>query len=335
MGGEITFDGVEEELAKLKLVLNSILDSIPHASKDEDMLYKIRQLTLALLNVRSSTIDLVEYIREWRMLWFTDYEKDPIETLQSFYEYSGSVHRIGNFYNIVVSRLVKSMINLCKEMRKFPDMKIFIPDEWEKAIHFISSRSSIIHEFYILSVEYIPLRDHNFNSYIQEVEKQLEGYAQEYLVISEKLLDIFWKLAKNFKIYKIKMREINMDKIKSFSFKNIANSAITINVEGLMLNTINKIENSKLPETKKNEWKALLEELKDGLSKIKEENAENVKIISNIVDTISTEIIKPKPNKKFLKITINGLFEASKTIAVLWPTITAISEKIADFISRF
>jgi len=89
-----------------------------------------------------------------------------------------------------------------------------------------------------------------------------------------------------------------------------------------------------VPDAKKQEFSALIEELKQALaSAAHTAKPEDTQRVVQAAEMVASEVSKEEPNKSFLAITTEGLKEAAKAIEAVAPTVLGVAAKIATFVA--
>jgi hypothetical protein len=87
-------------------------------------------------------------------------------------------------------------------------------------------------------------------------------------------------------------------------------------------------------DVKKQEFSALIEELKQALTSVATNaKPEDTQRVVQAAEMVAAEVSKEKPNKPFLAITTEGLKEAAKAIEAIAPTVMGVAAKIATFVA--
>lgn len=87
-------------------------------------------------------------------------------------------------------------------------------------------------------------------------------------------------------------------------------------------------------DTKKEEFSALIEELKQTLaSAASTAKPEDTQRVVQAAEMVAAEFAKEKPNKPFLTITAEGLKEAAKAVEAIAPAVLGVAAKIAAFVA--
>lgn len=116
------------------------------------------------------------------------------------------------------------------------------------------------------------------------------------------------------------------------SFGNIivhGNQGVVMNIGSTLQNVTQTIKHSpSLPQSQKEQLVALVEELKEQLSQVPGENAEDAEAVAETAKVLVENASKEKPNKSLLSISASGLKEAAKSLAAVAPTVFEVAMKI-------
>jgi len=88
-----------------------------------------------------------------------------------------------------------------------------------------------------------------------------------------------------------------------------------------------------LDPAKQQEWRALIEELRAALAEASRQRPAEAERVASQTETLAKELAQPKPNRRFLDLSVEGLKEAAKAVADIAPTVLAVAAKVAAFVT--
>jgi len=194
--------------------------------------------------------------------------------------------------------------------------------------------------------EYQP-RDVSKQNFDEVLEKEISIFEEDYLELEdqEKVLRYRAAVLKEgkedgkyskeergmvFNIVAGKVGDIDMSKDKI----QISNVVGPVNVKS-QLNRVTQIAKNAatLPDDKREQLAALVEELKAALQAATEKRPEDADRVARSAELVVVEAAKQKPDKGFLSITSEGLKQAAKTVADIAPAVIGVAAKIASFVT--
>jgi len=88
-----------------------------------------------------------------------------------------------------------------------------------------------------------------------------------------------------------------------------------------------------VPDDKKEQLMALMEELQEALRAVDDTRREDAERVVSTAEMVAREVAKQKPSKTFLNITSEGLKEAAKTVADIAPAVIGVASKIVGIVT--
>lgn len=107
------------------------------------------------------------------------------------------------------------------------------------------------------------------------------------------------------------------------------------NVQSHLNNTIQHINTAtSMEEETRREFAALVKRLQGAFMVDGNEDTVDAQIITTTVETVVEELNSPKPDKKRLKVSAEGLAKAAGNIAAIAPTVIPVIQQIISFIDK-
>ena len=105
-----------------------------------------------------------------------------------------------------------------------------------------------------------------------------------------------------------------------------------VNVKSSLKHVTQSITSAEsMPQERRIELKALIDELSGALKQVEQEHPADAERVVKSAEMVVSELTKEKPSSSFLKITIEGLKEAAKAVEAIAPTVLSVAAKIAAF----
>jgi hypothetical protein len=115
---------------------------------------------------------------------------------------------------------------------------------------------------------------------------------------------------------------------------NISHVSGIVNVKSRLDNVSQAINNSSnLQDGSKQELTRLLQELRVALEPAAKSQPDDGERIVQSAEMVVNEVVKEKPNKSFLNLTLAGLTEAAKAVESIAPAVIGVATKIASFVA--
>ncbi|KPV53916.1 hypothetical protein SE17_06830 [Kouleothrix aurantiaca] len=89
-----------------------------------------------------------------------------------------------------------------------------------------------------------------------------------------------------------------------------------------------------MEEETRREFAALVKRLQGAFMVDGNEDTVDAQIITTTVETVVEELNSPKPDKKRLKVSAEGLAKAAGNIAAIAPTVIPVIQQIISFIDK-
>jgi len=122
--------------------------------------------------------------------------------------------------------------------------------------------------------------------------------------------------------------DLSKDKIQ------VSNVVGPVNIKSRLDNVTQTVKNAQsLPDDKRDELTQLLADLKAALEPIESARQDDTERVVRTAELVATEAAKPKPDKGFLDISIEGLKKAAKTVEDIAPTVLTVASRIATFVA--
>jgi hypothetical protein len=116
---------------------------------------------------------------------------------------------------------------------------------------------------------------------------------------------------------------------------NIVNTgnSNTVNIDSTLMSIQQSVQaNNYITQPAKQELDALLDELKEALKSVPDENRDDAEAVAEMAGDFVGKATKEKPNKPLIKISADGLIRAAETIAAITPKVLIASQAIIMFI---
>lgn len=121
--------------------------------------------------------------------------------------------------------------------------------------------------------------------------------------------------------------------VNEYNTVNVVNNSGIIAVKSTLNRVAQTVRDASLPDARKKEFQALIEELKSALQSVPPEKADDAELVAEQAERVSDELTKENPRVNGLKISSKGLLEAAKSIADVVPIALDVARKIAVFVS--
>ena len=119
---------------------------------------------------------------------------------------------------------------------------------------------------------------------------------------------------------------------QSFSFGNVVGPVNINSTLNRVAQTVNAIPT--LDAARQQEWAALVEELRAALAEATKQRPADAERVASQTESVAKELSQPKPNKRFLDISVEGLKGAAKAVADIAPTVIIPPGLLARFENR-
>ena len=107
----------------------------------------------------------------------------------------------------------------------------------------------------------------------------------------------------------------------------------TVNIDSTLMSIQKSVQaNNYITQIAKQELDGLLNELKEALKSVPDENKDDAEAVAEIAGDFIEKATKEKPNKPLVKISADGLIKAAENIAAITPKILVASQAIITFI---
>jgi hypothetical protein len=124
------------------------------------------------------------------------------------------------------------------------------------------------------------------------------------------------------------------DPVPSSAVFNITSPNSIINVQSALHNSTQAIQNSpSLEADEKQDFETLINDLKATLAEVPAEQIEDAEAIAVYANRLAEDVSSPKPNKKAIQISAEGLQKAAATVAVVAPAVITTVQHILAFIT--
>jgi len=107
----------------------------------------------------------------------------------------------------------------------------------------------------------------------------------------------------------------------------------TVNIDSTLMSIQQSVQaNNYITQPTKQKLDALLDELKEALKSVPDENRDGAEAVAEMAGDFVGKVTKEKPNKPLIKISADGLIRAAENIAAITPKVLVASQAIIMFI---
>jgi hypothetical protein len=127
-----------------------------------------------------------------------------------------------------------------------------------------------------------------------------------------------------------KIGEIDMSKDKI----EVSNVVGPVNIKSQLEKVTQIVKHAPtMPDDKRQQLAQLIDELQEALKLAAEKRPEDSARVAQTAELVANEVVKDKPDKGFLNITLEGLKQAAKAVEDIAPAVIGVAAKIASFIT--